>query len=295
MLRLRITVIAVVLIVGCSRPPAPPVADIEAGKKVAAAACVECHGLNGKSAGPEIPHLAAQYQGYLEHALRAYRQKTRGSEGMQTAVGALSNADMVNVAAHYAGLPPLKPTGAPPTGSPKPIVARPTMDVAAGKAAAAVCAGCHGADGNSAIPGTPSMAGQDAPYLAVALRAYQDGSRRHALMQGAAATLSERDIANLAAFYAAQAPRPPKARVPLPPEAWAEKCDRCHEPGIENPVFVFPRIKGQPAGYIAKELKAYKEEESKLRTSAMMHAMMDPLMEKEIAALAEYYARQPPR
>jgi len=293
MLRARSTIIALVLIAGCSRsqeaPPPRPAADIETGQTIAAA-CANCHGLDGKSTGPEMPHLAAQNLGYLAYALRAYRQKTRGSAPMQDAVRSLTDADVENVAAYYASLEQPKPIGVARSAAVKPL-AQPA--VAAGRAAASACAGCHGADGNSAIAGTPNMAGQDASYLAAALRAYKDGSRRHAVMQGAAAALSDRDIMNLAAFYAAQAPRPPKARVPLPPEAWAEKCDRCHEPGIENPILVFPRIKGQPAGYIAKALKSYQEESA--RASAMMHAMAGPLTEEEIGALAEYYARQQPR
>lgn len=238
--------------------------------------------------------MAAQNPGYLVYVLKAYRRKARGSELMQAAAAALADADLENVAAYYASLEPPKPIGVARTGPRSRPAARPAAAAAAGKAAAA-CAGCHGKDGNSAMAGTPSLAGQDAPYLAAATRAYQDGSRRHAVMQGAAATLSDTEITNLAAFYAAQAPRPPKVRVALPPEAWAEKCDRCHEPGMENPVLVFPVIKGQPVGYIAKALKAYQEKESTSRISAMMHAMAAPLTEEEIAALAAYYARRPPR
>mgnify|MGYP001569766564 FL=1 len=266
-------------------------ADLKAGR-AAAAACARCHGMDGKSTAPEIPHLAAQNPHYLVHALTAYRQKVRGSAPMQDTVGSLTDADLENVAAYYASLEPIKPTGVARSGPSKPT-ARPATAVAAGKAAAAACAGCHGADGNSAMAGTPHLAGQDAPYFAAAMRAYKDGSRRHAVMQGAVAALSDMDITNLAAFYAAQTPRLPKARIPLPPEEWAEKCDRCHEPAIENPVIAFPKIRGQPASYIAKALKTYQEESS--RASSIMHAMAAPLTEEEISAIAEYYARQPPR
>jgi len=75
----------------------------------------------------------------------------------------------------------------------------------AGKAKAAeVCAACHGADGNSAAPDFPKLAGQHRDYLAKALRDYKSGQRKNPIMAGFAATLTTDDIENLAAYYAAQ-------------------------------------------------------------------------------------------
>jgi cytochrome c553 len=75
----------------------------------------------------------------------------------------------------------------------------------AGKAKAAeVCASCHGADGNSAAPDFPRLAGQHRDYLEKALRDYKSGLRKNAIMQGFATTLTKTDIENLAAYYAAQ-------------------------------------------------------------------------------------------
>ena len=75
----------------------------------------------------------------------------------------------------------------------------------AGKAKAAeVCAACHGADGNSAAPDFPKLAGQHRDYLAKALRDYKSGQRKNAIMAGFAAALTAADIENLAAYYAAQ-------------------------------------------------------------------------------------------
>lgn len=74
----------------------------------------------------------------------------------------------------------------------------------AGKTKAAACAGCHGADGNSAIPTNPKLAGQHADYLAQALREYKSGARKNAIMQGMAKPLAEQDIADIAAYFAAQ-------------------------------------------------------------------------------------------
>jgi len=74
----------------------------------------------------------------------------------------------------------------------------------AGKEKAVICTGCHGHKGISSKPLWPRLAGQHAPYLALQLRAFRDGSRRNAVMEPIAATLSDADIANLAAYYAAR-------------------------------------------------------------------------------------------
>ncbi len=73
-------------------------------------------------------------------------------------------------------------------------------DVAAGKAKSAACAACHGPDGNSTVPDFPKLAGQNGDYLSHTLQAY----KTNAIMNGQAASLSDQDIANLAAYYASQ-------------------------------------------------------------------------------------------
>ena len=78
-------------------------------------------------------------------------------------------------------------------------------DLKAGKAKAAeVCAACHGMDGNSENPIYPIIAGQHASYLRQSLRDYKSGARQNAIMQAFAAQLSDEDIDNLSAYFAAQ-------------------------------------------------------------------------------------------
>jgi cytochrome c553 len=87
-----------------------------------------------------------------------------------------------------------------------PLVASAAGDAAAGKAKAAVCTSCHGANGKAMIPTYPNLAGQNAQYLVLAMKAYKNGERKGgqaAIMAGMAAPLSDADIANLAAYYAA--------------------------------------------------------------------------------------------
>jgi cytochrome c553 len=87
------------------------------------------------------------------------------------------------------------------------LPARAAGDAAAGQAKAAVCGACHGPDGNSTNPEWPKLAGQHAAYLELALKAYKSGARKNPLMSPQAAALSDQDMADLAAYYAAQKAR----------------------------------------------------------------------------------------
>lgn len=77
------------------------------------------------------------------------------------------------------------------------------QDVAAGKRRAIACQACHGLDGIAKLPDAPNLAGQPASYLARELRAYRSGERRNEVMSIAAKPLSDQDIVDLAAYYAA--------------------------------------------------------------------------------------------
>ena len=77
-------------------------------------------------------------------------------------------------------------------------------DAAAGKAKSAICAACHGADGASLSPLYPNLKGQKEQYLAKQIKAFRDGTRKDPMMAPMVAALSDDDIANLAAYYAAQ-------------------------------------------------------------------------------------------
>ena len=83
-------------------------------------------------------------------------------------------------------------------------VAQPIGDAEAGKAKSGVCAACHGADGNSANPTFPKLAGQYADYLLYTLKRYKSGDRPNPIMAGQVANLSEQDMEDLAAYFASQ-------------------------------------------------------------------------------------------
>jgi cytochrome c553 len=77
-------------------------------------------------------------------------------------------------------------------------------DAAAGKAKSVVCAGCHGADGNSTVPMYPRLAGQHEQYLVTALKEFKSGVRNNPIMKPMAAPLSDQDVENLAAYFSSQ-------------------------------------------------------------------------------------------
>lgn len=172
--------------------------DAGAGKSVAAA-CAACHGNSGTSVNPEWPNLAGQNDVYLLNSLKAFKSEARKNDMMSPMAAGLSDADMRNVAAYFS-----KNSCSVTGGDKDKAVLGKT------KAAVAGCAACHssgglnkpGKDGISGAQAWPNLAGQNAGYLAIALKSFQDGSRNHPTMTSVAKTLSASDIDNLAAYYA---------------------------------------------------------------------------------------------
>jgi len=74
----------------------------------------------------------------------------------------------------------------------------------AGKAKSTTCAACHGADGNSAVPSFPKLAGQNRDYLYHSLKDYKSGKRKNPIMAGQVQTLSDADMNDLAAYFSKQ-------------------------------------------------------------------------------------------
>jgi cytochrome c553 len=165
-------------------------------------------------------------------------------------------------------------------------------DQTKGKAAAATCVGCHGQQDSGGSAANPSLAGQDAEYLAAAMRAYGEGSRNDETMKGLVAGLGDDTIRDISAFYANQQPQQPNVRKPLTTEEWAQRCDRCHGVNGNSTNPRFPALAAQHAEYLEKVLKAYR---SRARRSSEMAAMSDGLSDEEIKNLAAHYARQKAR
>lgn len=181
-------------------------------------------------------------------------------------------------------------------------------DAEAGQQKSAVCAACHGADGNSTNPEWPSLAGQHARYTYEQLKAYKSGERRDAVMQGQVANLSEQDMKDLAVYYAGQSAQPRTASEeavaiaqPLwrggDPERGLAACAACHGPaGLGNAGASYPRVAGQHAQYSATSLRAYRDGERGLGVRGqMMQYIAAELSNEEIEALASYMQGLQPR
>jgi len=252
------------------------ISPVEAGK-AASKGCASCHGEDGNSVLPGMPSLAGQNLQYLVDAMKAYRQASRKDPMMRPAVALMSDDTIENLALYYALQPPkISPTDA-------------EGDASAGQPASVACAECHGQEGHSEKPDTPSLAGQDPKYLVNATLAYKDGVRDHSAMQSIVASLGNDVINNLAAYYASLEPKAGAVRKPLSTAQWAERCDRCH--GIDgNSIDPYiPSISSQHEDYMIKSLTAYRNQ---TRGSVPMRAMSQPLRDIEIKNIARHYANK---
>jgi cytochrome c553 len=181
------------------------------------------------------------------------------------------------------------------------------QDAKAGEAKAAMCIGCHGIVGYQAsfpeIHKVPMISGQNAKYIEAALQAYKKGERKHPSMRGIAATLSDKDMSDLGAFYeqhgkAAAAAEPAAPAAPPDVAALLTKgaCASCHGANFSKPIDgSYPKIAGQHADYLFVALKSYQTKDlAKLgRSNAIMVGQAAQFKPGELKAMAAYLATLP--
>ncbi len=178
--------------------------------------------------------------------------------------------------------------------------AEPKGSADAGQTKAAVCAACHGADGNSLNPEWPSLAGQNADYLVRQLKSFKSGERDNVLMTAQAMTLGDQDMLDLAAYFAAK-PRQPKTADPTLVSAGerlyrggnkdtgVSACIACHGPeGAGNDPAAYPSIAGQHAPYLAAQLRAYRAGQRSNDINQIMRNNSARLTDPEIDAVSSY-------
>jgi cytochrome c553 len=263
--------------------------DVAEGKRLAESSCAGCHGANGISASPGVPHLAGQRPAYLYLELKAYQAGARGASAMNNAVRALSDDGLFKLAAYFASLDP------PQNGATSDATAAASDPIEAGKIAAAGCTGCHGETGVSKTPGTPSLVGLDPKYLVTAMKAYKNGQRKNDLMNSMLATVTDANVNNIALYYALQ--KPARAETPAAGDkaagtAAAAGCAGCHgADGVSgNPAI--PSLAGQDAAYLETALRAYKQG---TRSDETMRGLVAPLDDDAVKNLSAYYATQEPK
>jgi len=175
-------------------------------------------------------------------------------------------------------------------------------NIEAGKAKSAMCASCHGADGNGgADPTWPKLAGQGAPYIVKQLKDFKSGARKDPIMAGMAAGLSDADMANLGAYFGSLEPSAGAARTAdLAKDGeriyrggianrGVAACMSCHGPSGAGIPPHFPRLSGQKAAYTKKQMLAFKAG-SRANDGKVMTMIAFKLSEGEIEALSEYMA-----
>ena len=164
--------------------------DAKHGKAISYT-CLGCHGIEGyKNAYPmySVPKLEGQHPEYLAAALQEYRNGDRSHITMHAQASTLSDQDIADIAAYFAGKPLVsqgKPAGTPPQ-------------------AATLCVSCHGQDGVSIAPTYPSLAGQHEDYIARAIDEYRKGGRKNPIMKGFAATLKDEDVDVISKYFAGE-------------------------------------------------------------------------------------------
>ena len=171
----------------------------------------------------------------------------------------------------------------------------------AGKGKAAVCGACHGTDGNSASPQFPKLAGQNASYIAAQLAAFKANTQRqNPIMHGQAQALSEQDMQDVAAYFAAQTVRAGEADPGQVKQGQSlyrtgnhdenvPACLACHGPdGAGNPLMKVPALAGQHGDYVMAQLKAYAAGQRTTDPNKMMETIAGRLTPAEIQSVASY-------
>lgn len=181
-------------------------------------------------------------------------------------------------------------------------IASASGDVEAGKTLSQSCAACHGATGNSTMPMFPSIAGQSASYLAEQLHAFRDGKRVNAIMGPQAKNLTDQQIDDIAAYFAAQT-RTVKAAATEDsiPGAHLWKfgghgnaiaaCAACHGThGQGNQPAGFPALRGLTPQYIIESLMAYRNDQRKTTHADIMVRIATQLTDDDMKDVAAHIA-----
>ncbi len=179
------------------------------------------------------------------------------------------------------------------------VAAKP--DLVKGEASfTAVCAACHGADGNSGVPANPKLAQQHPQYLMKQLQEFKSGKRKNAIMAGFAGTLSDDDMRNIAYWVTAKKAKPGFAKdkelVALGERIYrggiADRqiaaCAGCHSPNGAGIPAQYPRLGGQHADYVAAQLTSFRD--GGRSNSLQMTQVAAKLNDREIKAVADYVA-----
>ena len=189
------------------------------------------------------------------------------------------------------------------------VFAAQAQDAAAGEKKAAMCLGCHGITGYQAsfpeIYKVPMISGQSTKYIVASLAAYKKGERKHPSMRGIAGSLSEADMADLAAYFEKHGMSSVKPVADSPAVAPTAEvaalltkgaCASCHGANFSKPIDgAYPKIAGQHADYLYAALRSYKVTGNPQvgRGNAIMAGQMAQFKRDDLKAIAKYLGSLP--
>ena len=258
------------------------------------ASCIGCHGKEGNSKVLIYPNLSKQHAPYIEKQLHAFKSKSRTNYAMNQFAGAMTDEDIADMGAYFSDTKAVANIKVKRVAT----VAAITEEVIAGKAKSAVCASCHGVDGNSLVPMYPKLAGQHAEYTTKQLKEFKSGVRKNPIMAGMVAALSEQDMAELGAYFASQKSTPgngngselgKKLYFGGDASRGITACIACH--GISGKGIAkagFPAVANQSVEYLTAQLASFKAGERDNDRNGIMRNVSKRLKKKDIDALAQF-------
>lgn len=288
--------------------------DVEAGK-AKAGMCGACHGATGVNPNPTYPDLAGQHEAYIAKQLADFKSGARTDMMMAPMAASLSEQDMADLGAFFASQKRASERTASVEDSSTPTATTASTgdveivtstsakaiyagDVKAGQEKSAMCASCHGVDGNSLISIYPKLAGQSANYIAKQLADFKSGERKDPVMVGMVAALSEKDMNDLAAYYAVQASTAGAGETSTAGHKLyfggdAQKgitaCVACH--GVKGKGMAqagFPALAGQNADYLKKQIASFRDGSRGNDRNEMMRNIAIKLSDSDVDALVKY-------
>jgi cytochrome c553 len=162
-----------------------------------------------------------------------------------------------------------------------------------------LCTACHGPEGNSVIPGNPSLAAQPGQFISIQLYQFREGNRKDAQMTPMAANLSNKEMNELAAYFSKQKAVAPSHKTASESAADGPKlaqqlnCVQCHGPALRGQQHI-PRLAGQQYEYLLTQLRKFKAR-TRGDFDGFMTQIAQPLSDKEIEILADYVAGLSPQ
>jgi cytochrome c553 len=167
-------------------------------------------------------------------------------------------------------------------------------DADRGKRLAYTCLGCHGIEDYKNVYPTysvPKLVGQHPEYIVAALKEYKSGERSHGTMHQQAASLSDQDMEDIAAYLAGPPLKSAGVTAGTAPAKVTQLCVACHQKDGISPSGDYPSLSGQHADYLARTLEEYKRGD---RKNPVMATFVTQLSAEDMGAIAEYYSEQKP-